>query len=62
MNENSLVMSIDCKKNRIRLHRTLLHNWVIHRYVLFAVNPDKRAIDVKALDHDEDQSHRVNQS
>ena len=61
MNDNAAVISIDCKKNRIRLHRTLLHQLGDPPYVLLLVNPEKRAIAVKALDHDEDQSHRVNQ-
>ncbi len=57
-------MSIDMKKNRIRLFKTMLHLLGDPPFIQLLINPTTMQVAVKALDRDVsgDQSHRVPKS
>lgn len=44
------VMSIDFKKNRIRVHRTVLHTLGDPKYIQFLVHPTELVVAIRCVD------------
>ncbi len=44
------VMSIDFKKNRIRIHRAVLHMLGDPKYIQFLVHPIERVVVIRCVD------------
>ncbi len=61
---SEIKLSIDMKKNRIRLFKTMLHLLGDPPYIQLLINPTTMQVAVKALDRaiSGDQSHRVPKS
>ena len=61
---SEIKMSIDMKKNRIRLFKTMLHLLGDPPYIQLLINPTTMQVALKALDQaiSGDQSHRVPKS
>ena len=52
-------ISLDLKKNRIRIHKQTLHALNDPDYVLFLVNPEKKVIGVKVCDKDTRLANKI---
>ncbi len=61
MNENTVALSLDLRKNRIRFHKSMLHLLGDPPYVQLLIDPDTMLVAVKALSRATagDQSHKV---
>lgn len=46
----SLMISIDIRQNRIRIHKTVLQELGFPKYIQFLVNPDKKHIAIRGVD------------
>ena len=55
------IISVDLKKNRIRIHKSTLHLLGDPPYIQLLVNPDKQIVAVRSLDRyvSGDQVHRI---
>lgn len=51
MNNQLNILAFDLKKYRIRLHKSFLHQLGDPDYVQLLVNPEKKMVAVKAIDH-----------
>ena len=65
MNDTNLIpvsISIDNKKHRIVVHKTMLHVLGDPPYIQFLIDPDSMIFAIKALDHTSsgDQTHKIN--
>ena len=65
MNDTNLIpvsISIDNKKNRIVVHKNMLHVLGDPPYIQFLIDPDSMIFAIKALDHTSsgDQTHKIN--
>lgn len=60
----SVCLSIDAKKFRLRLHKNLYHAIGEPRYIQLLVNPEKMAVAIRAVRHSvpADQSHRIDKA
>ena len=60
----AIYMSVDLKKNRMRFHKTSLHQMGDPPYIQLLVNPDRMAVAIRAVDFDapQVQAHKVSQS
>ncbi len=67
MNETiipSTYLSVDLKKNRLRIHKNCLHQMGDPPYIQLLVNPESMAVAIRAVDFDapELQAHKISQS
>ena len=58
-NNTRPIISVDLKKNRIRIHKATLHQLGDPGYLLLLVNPVDRSICICHGDADDNRSHRV---
>ena len=62
MNKHSpATLSVDMKKNRLRIHKAMLHQLSDPAYIQLLVNPDSKMVAIKAVHKAStgDQVHRV---
>ena len=54
-------LSVDMKKNRLRVHKAMLHQLSDPAYIQLLVNPDAKMVAIKAIQNasSSDQAHRV---
>ena len=64
MCEVGVTLSIDMRKNRVRIHKNTLHRLGDPGYIQLLVNPLRRLVAVRALDHDlpGEQAHKVSRT
>lgn len=65
MNDTNLMpvsISIDNKKHRIRIHKSMLHLLDDPPFIQLLIDPEKMIVAIKAVDHASsgDQTHKVN--
>jgi len=53
------LISLDLKKQRIRIHKQTLQQLNNPQYIQFLVNPNKRIIAIKACNHKARENHHV---
>lgn len=56
-------MSVDLKKFRIRIYKTVIHQIGDPKYIQLLVNPDEMAVAIRSVEHElsGDQTHRVSE-
>lgn len=55
----ALIVAIDLRKNRIRVHKETLHKLNDPKYIQFMFNPEQRVLLVRCCNEKEDQSMRI---
>lgn len=48
-NESTISMSIDTKKGRLRLHKSMIHSLGDPKFIQLLVNPEKRMVAIRPL-------------
>ena len=56
---SALIVAIDLRKNRIRVHKETLHKLNDPKYIQFMFNPEQRVLLVRCCNEKEDQSMRI---
>jgi len=56
---SALIVAIDLRKNRIRVHKETLHRLNDPNYIQFMFNPEQRVLLVRCCNEKEDQSMRI---
>lgn len=60
----NIYLSVDLKKNRIRIHKAPLHQMGDPPYIQLLVNPERMEVAIRGVDYDapQVQAHKVSQS
>ena len=62
MNSGALkkaTLSVDFRKNRIRIHKNAIHALDDPEYILFLVNPEERTLAIMRSDRSDLRAHRI---
>lgn len=59
-----IYLSVDLKKNRIRIHKASLHQMGDPPYIQLLVNPERMEVAIRGVNYDapQVQAHKVSQS